>query len=196
MQTLLVHVSVALQHRTPAEPVEQLWVVAAHTAAAWQVPCVAPSGMLQAEPAQQSASPVQVPPVAWQEVDVPEPSVQSAHLPLVQVPLQQSVPAVQVPPVSLQMDTGVTGVVPAKGRHAKNPASPYLVQVSPEPVQQLVSAAPVQDAPKGLHAGVPPPHFRIIPALGSGAHAWPLQHWSLNWQTAPGSTQHRGFVAS
>jgi hypothetical protein len=69
-----------------------------------------------------------------------------------------------------------------------------LVQLSPEPVQQLVSAAPVQEAPKGLHAGVPPPHFRIPPE--SGAHAWPLQHWSLNWQIAPGSTQHSGFVAS
>lgn len=176
MQAPLVQVSVALQHGTP---VEQLWLVAAHTAtAAWQVPCVAPSGIPQAEPAQQSTSPVQVPPGAWQEVDVPEPPgpVQSAHLPLVQRPLQQAVPAVQAPPVSRQVDTGVTGVVPAEGRHAKNPLSPYLVQVSPEPVQQLVSEVPVQDAPNGVHADAPPPHFRIIPSLGSGAHAWPLQH--------------------
>ncbi len=164
-----MHVSVALQHGTP---VEQLWLVAAHTAAAaWQVPCVAPSGIPQAEPAQQSASPVQVPPGAWQDVDDPEPPVQSAHLPLVQVPLQQSVPAAQLPPVSLQV---VTGVVPVPGRHAKNPLSPYLVQPSPE--QQLVSEVPVQDAPNGVHADAPPPHFRIIPSVGSGAHAWPLQH--------------------
>jgi hypothetical protein len=165
VQTPLVHVSVALQHGTP---VEQLWLVAAHTAAAWQVPCVEPSGMPQAEPAQQSASPVQVPPGAWQEVDEPEPPVQSAHLPLVQVPLQQSVPAAQLPPVSLQI---ATGVAPVEGRHANHPLSPYLVQVSPE--QQLVSEVPVQEAPKGVHAdgATPPPHFRIIPSLGSGTHA-------------------------
>jgi hypothetical protein len=117
VQTPLVHVSVALQHGTP---VEQLWLVAAQTAAAWQVPCVEPSGMLQAEPAQQSPSTVQLAPDAWQEPPpgVPVPPVQSPHLPLVQVPLQQSVPAAQVPPVSRQVDTGVTGVVPAEGRHA------------------------------------------------------------------------------
>ena len=116
-----MQVSVALQHGTP---VEQLWLVAAHTATgAWQVPCVAPSGIPQAEPAQQSPSAVQVPPEAWQEVDVPEPPgpVQSAHLPLVQVPLQQSVPAAQLPPVNLQV---VTGVVPVPGRHAWSPLSP------------------------------------------------------------------------
>ena len=114
MQTPLVHVSVALQHGIP---VEQVWLVEAHTAAAWQVPCVAPSGMPQAEPAQQSPSPVQVPPAAWQEVDEPEPPVQSAHLPLVQPPLQQSEPAAQVPPVSLQ-------VVDDVGRRQANQLSP------------------------------------------------------------------------
>ncbi len=51
------------------------------------------------------------------------------------------------------------------------------------PVQQLVALAPVQDAPKGLHVDVPPPpppapppHFSFIPSVGSGVHAWPLQH--------------------
>lgn len=50
------------------------------------------------------------------------------------------------------------------------------------PVQQLVSLAPVQAAPKGEHVDVPPlppvppPHFSFIPSVGSGVHAWPLQH--------------------
>ena len=123
MQTPLVHVSVALQHGTP---VEQLRLVAAHAAAAaWQVPCVAPSGMLQDEPAQQSPSTVQLAPDAWQEpppvVPVPPvPPVQSPHLPPVQVPLQQSVAwfaCVQVPPVSLHVGDDV-------GRRQANQLSP------------------------------------------------------------------------
>lgn len=77
------------------------------------------------------------------------------------------------------------------------PVSPYALQFSPE--QQFVSAGPVQDAPKEVHANVPappPPHLSFIPSPVSGAHVWPLQHWSLNWQTWPGSMQHCGFAPS
>ena len=118
MQTPFVHVSVALQHRVL---VEQVWFVSAHTKVGGvHVPLVAPAGMEQEVPAQQSASTVQVAPAAWQELPpvVPPGPVQSPHLPLVaplamlQVPLQQSVPAAQVPPVSLQV-----GLAPA-GRQA------------------------------------------------------------------------------
>ncbi len=117
MQKPLVQASVALQHGVL---VEQLWLVSAHTAVdALQVPLVAPAGMEQEVPTQQSASTVQLASTAWQElppvVPVPPVPAQSAHVPLVaplgmvQVPLQQSVPAAQVPPVSLQV---VLGFVP------------------------------------------------------------------------------------
>jgi hypothetical protein len=198
-QTPLVQTSPALQHRTVAE---QLWLVLAQTDAATQVPEVAPAGMAQEVPAQQSAFTVQVPFTAWQEDGgvpvLPPLPVQSAQVPLVapaamvQVPLQQSVPAAQVPPVSLQVldDVG--------SRHAKNaPLSPYASQVSPE--QQLVSLVPVHCAPNGVQVAVvllPPPHFSFMPSFGSGAHAWLLQHWSLNWQIWPGSMQHCGLAPS
>lgn len=144
-------------------------------------------------PAQQSAFTVQLAPVAWHDVPVPPVPpvlVKSAHLPLVQAPLQQSALAAQIPPVSLQV------AVDAAGRHAKNvPVSPAGLQESPEQ-QLVVSLSPLHFAPNGWHDGTgPPPHFRI-PSFGSGAQASPLQHWSLNWQTWPGSMQHCGFVPS
>jgi hypothetical protein len=98
----LVQVSVALQHGTLAE---QLWLVVPHTGtdAALQVPLVAPAGIAHDVPAQQSPFAVQVLSNPWQEEGVPEPSVQSAQVPLVQVPLQQSAAPAQVPPVSLHV---------------------------------------------------------------------------------------------
>ena len=174
MQTPFVHVSDALQHGVP---VEQVWFVSAHTMVAEvHVPLVAPAGMEQEVPAQQSASTVQVAPAAWQELPpvVPPVPVQSPHLPLVaplamvQVELQQSVLPVQVPPVSLQV---VPGAVPV-GRQATNPASPYLVQA--RPAQQLGSVA-LHDPPNGWHVGaLLPPHLRV--PVASGAHASLLQH--------------------
>lgn len=192
-----VQVSVALQHWTVAE---QLWLVLAQTDAAAQVPEVEPAGMAQEVPAQQSAFTVQVPPTAWQEdgggEPEPPPLVQSAQVPvvapagMVQLLLQQSVVAAQLPPVSLHV------LDEPGGRQAKNaPLSPYALQVSPE--QQLVSVVPVQDAPNDLQeVGVTelPPHRRT--PVESGAHAWLLQHWSLNWQTWPGSMQHCGLAPS
>ncbi len=197
MQIPPVQVSVALQHWTVAE---QLWLVLAQTDAAAQVPEVEPAGMAQEVPAQQSAFTVQVPPTAWQEdgggEPEPPPLVQSAQVPvvapagMVQLLLQQSVVAAQLPPVSLHV------LDEPGGRQAKNaPLSPYALQVSPE--QQLVSVVPVQDAPNDLQeVGVTelPPHRRT--PVESGAHAWLLQHWSLNWQTWPGSMQHCGLAPS
>ena len=192
-QTPFVQASASLQQCTEAE---QVWLVAAHTEAATHVPLVAPAGMAQDVPAQQSAFSVQVWPSSWQDVEVPEPSVQSAQTPVVvpgsmlQVPLQQSVPASHVPPVSLQ---NVPGAVPGR-RQALIVRSPYGMHSSP--VQQPSSL--VQDAPKGVQevAALPPPHFSFIPSLGSGAHAWPLQHWSLNWHAWAGSMQHLGSEPS
>lgn len=103
VQTPFVQVSVALQHCTVAE---QLWLVLAHTEAAAQVPEVAPAGMAQEAPAQQSLLVVQVPPTPWQEEGVPEPPLPSAQVPLTHEPLQQSVAAValvQTPPASLHV---------------------------------------------------------------------------------------------
>ena len=66
MQTPFVHVSVALQHGVL---VEQVWFVSAHTkVGAVHVPLVAPAGMEQEVPAQQSGSTVHVAPAAWQEL--------------------------------------------------------------------------------------------------------------------------------
>ena len=67
------------------------------------------------------------------------------------------------------------------------------MQESPE--QQLLSLVPVHDPPNGWHAGAAlPPHLSV--PVASGAHASLLQHWSLNWQTWPGSMQHCGFAPS
>jgi hypothetical protein len=67
--------------------------------------------------------------------------------------------------------------------------------VQESPGQQLASVDPAHAAPIGLHDGAAvPPHLRT--PVASGTHAWPLQHWSLNWQTCPGSMQHRGFAPS
>ncbi len=99
VQTPFVQVSVALQHGVVAE---QLWLVFAQALAAWHVPLVVPGWIAQERPAQQSPLTVQVPLACWQD-EPPEPPVQSAHTPFVQVPLQQSVPAVHCPPVSLQV---------------------------------------------------------------------------------------------
>jgi hypothetical protein len=124
VQTPLVQVSVALQHGTVAE---QLCVVCPHTDATAHVPEVAPAGIEQEAPAQQSAFTVQLPPTAMQPVPPPPPPpvppplpLQSAHLWSVQVPLQQSVAAAHVPPLSLQALLG--GVVGS--RHAWPPDSP------------------------------------------------------------------------
>jgi hypothetical protein len=89
----------------------------------WQVPAVAPAGMLQPRPAQQSAATVQVSPVRWQyrthcrESGSHAPEQQSpsaahvwpdalqavaAHFPAVQVPEQQSALLVQVPVDGMQ----------------------------------------------------------------------------------------------
>ncbi len=75
------------------------------------------------------------------------------------------------------------------------PASPNATQPSPE--QQLVSLAPEQAAPNGLHdaPAVAPPPQRRTPAA-SGMHGSKLQHWSRNWQIWPGWMQHCGFVPS
>jgi len=54
-----VQVSVALQHGTVAE---QLWFASAHTLTVWHVPLVAPGGIAQLYPAQQSPSTVQLAP--------------------------------------------------------------------------------------------------------------------------------------
>jgi hypothetical protein len=191
-QTPFVHSSVAVQQVTPAE---QLWLVLAQAAAPWQVPLVAPAGMSQERPAQQSPLKVQPAPDA-EQVDVGVGVlVASPHLSFTQLPLQQSVAAValvQLPPVSLQVEDEV-GSRQAK----KPPISPYGLQARPE--QQLVSVVPLQEAPNGEHVEVPPPPgpppHRSTPTA-SGMHGWKLQHWSRNWQIWPGSMQHRGFVPS
>jgi hypothetical protein len=110
-----MQLSIALQQGTVEE---QLRFVSAHTLAAWHVPLVAPGAMLQEEPAQQSPFTVQLSPASWQEDGVPEPPVQSAQRPSVQVPLQQASALVQTAPVSLHVLEEVGS------RQAKAPLSP------------------------------------------------------------------------
>ncbi len=123
---------------------------------------------------------------------VPPVSPGAAHRPPTQVWLQQSVAAVaavQLPPVSLHVGDEVGS------RQAWYvPASPKAAQVSPE--QQLVSLAPEQAEPNGLHdpPALSPPHRRT--PTESGMHGSMLQHWSRNWQSCPGWMQHIGFVPS
>jgi hypothetical protein len=121
VHTPFVQTSDALQHGTVAE---QLWVVSPHTDAAEHVQCVAPAGMAQESPAQQSPFTVQVSPEVMQEPGCSTPpDVKSPHfmLPFASAthdPLQQSAATVQVPPVSLQV-----GEAPG-GRHAWAACSP------------------------------------------------------------------------
>jgi hypothetical protein len=169
VQTPPVQVSPAVQQGTEAE---QAWLVAAQTLDdVPQVPLVAPGGMLQPRPAQQSPFTVQAP---------PEPTQKDWHTPPVQVPEQQSLAVVQVRPLALQ----VAGAWQVK-------LVPLKVQESGE--QQDGSSAPVQAAPVGLQLDCAAQ--RSTPSV-LGTHGAKLQHWSRNWQTAFGWMQQAGLEPS
>jgi hypothetical protein len=123
-QVPFTHASRVLQQGTDDEHGA---LVPAQDAAAWQVPLVAPGGMSQELPLQQSALTVQLPPA---------PTQGGLHCPSRHDPEQQSVPVAQTAPMPLH----------AWGAAQVNwPA--WKVQ---DPVQQLPSSAPPQLAPTGL----------------------------------------------
>jgi hypothetical protein len=141
------------------------------------VPFVAPAGMEQERPEQQSAAAVQAPPEGWQAAGAWQvPAMHSVE--------QQSVPAVQALPFCLQVVPGVPPPpgVPAGVRQTVGPST----ALSQAPSQQAFGAAGSQAAPSGVHDGAV---HRSVPAA-SGTHGFPPQHWSLNWQTSPAAMQH------
>jgi hypothetical protein len=173
-QTPFVQASAESQQGVVAEQAE---AVAAHegvVVAALQAPLVAPCGMSQPRPVQQSPVVVQVPFTPRHAVP---------HLPASQVPVQHSPLNVHAAPSVLH----VPGVPPAWHRH---PSSTPYVQA---PSQQLVSLAPPHSSPVGVQADAE--EQRSTP-LESGTHGAPPQHWSLNWQIWSVAMQQSGFDAS
>jgi hypothetical protein len=137
----------------------QLSPVEAQVAPVPQVPEVAPAGMSQARPAQQSPFTVQAPLEEMQG---------GAQDPPTQLPEQQSMAVVQAVPFTLQ----VAGWVQVQLSWAPR------TQVSG--AQQEGSSAPAQLPPVGVQEETEAQ--RSTPAA-SGTQGEPLQHWSRNWQT-------------
>lgn len=165
------HCSTALQQPMVTE---QLWPVEAQAPPAPQVPLVAPGGMSQARPAQQSPSRVQA---------LLEGTQGARQVPASQMPEQQSDTTPQAPPLAWQVAVG--------GRHLKAwDAASSWQEVG---AQQEGSSAPVQAAPLGVQAVAVAQ--RSTPST-PGTHGAPLQHWSRNWQVSPGWMQQRGSAPS
>jgi hypothetical protein len=182
----------------------------AHELCVPQVPLVAPSGMLQTAPAQQSLSTVHVsPPAAHCATQVP--------LATSQLPEQHCPSAAQVEPFGTQSTHRWLGAVPRQSllQQSESPeqASPVSVQAvvsrpqrnSPPPAfwqeagaQHARSSAPSQIPPTGVHVGASAVQ-RSTPSA-PGTHGAPPQHWSRNWHTlalpVPGGMQQLGSFAS
>jgi hypothetical protein len=181
-------------------------VASAQLGGAPQVPLVAPSGMLQTDPPQQSPSAVQLPlggthaaTHVWLSTShVPEQhcpfpahvspfGTQATHCAPTQSVLQQSAPPLHGAPMSPQ---------PVVGTPHTNPSPPSLRQELG--AQQDVSPVPEHVAPAGVHVGAAAVQWST--PVASGTHGAPLQHWSRNWQTlaspVPGLMQHAGSSAS
>jgi hypothetical protein len=139
-----------------------------------QVPLVAPDGMAQPSPLQQSAPVVQAP---------PDPRHGSVHLPASHVLEQQSPLAVHAAPFAEHWTGG------SFDEHFQ-PVSMRYVQ---GPLQQVVSLAPSHVVPVSLHAAAAVQRSTPAP---SGTQGSPPQHWSLNWQMLPVAMQQAGFAES
>jgi hypothetical protein len=132
----------------------------------WQEPAVAPAGIWQANPAQQSAETVHAADCPWQART--HWRVSRSHC-----SEQHSAASAQVSPVPLQ--TGGT---------EQRWSAPHV------PEQQ--SPSMVQVAPGETHA-TPPQRSTPSP---SGTHGARLQHCSRNWQTSPSGLQQAGSAPS
>jgi hypothetical protein len=184
------------QHDVP--PAEQLWPAPTHEDA-WQVPLIAPAGITQVLPLQQSDVVVHVAPCAWQTTGVPQ-------VPLEQICEQQFAENWQAWPFAVQRTvppsptteppSGSTTVPPSdsttppSGNTTVPPSPPLSIsgRHAParhsEPLQQF--ADEVQAAPSGVQVG---DSQRSTPP-SPGRHSALLQHWSLNWHTSPAAMQH------
>lgn len=201
MHTPFVQLSVVVQHGTV--PL-QTWPVLAQVGPVplWHVPLVAPGGISQESPEQQSAVTVHEPSAGWHA------AWQSPSLQIVE---QQSAPwlhafpfgkhEVQTPPTQPPTQHSPLEVQAASGSLQPGGGVP-VAQTQPISVT-FVQVAPVQ------HAGVPPAtqvaplgrHWvggstqRRTPSA-PGVHGAPPQHWSRNWQMAPGWMQQLGSLPS
>ena len=172
--------------------VEQVCPAPGHTDI-WQVPTLAPLGLLQARPEQQSADAVQ----AWFSGEhswagwqmFAPPSVE------VQMPAQHSAEAAQVVPFDLHTPASATVPPSAAGgigsRQANVVDSSLMDAAQTVPAQQVLPAPPsaaAQLAPSAEHvtggAQVSP-----VPPSPFGKHGEPPQHWSLNWHDWPAPMQ-------
>ena len=155
---------------------EQLAPVAAQALAEVQVPLVAPGGIVQARPVQQSPFVVQAP-VAFTQG--------AAQTPPRQLLEQQSLATEQDCPLLLH-DVGVLQL------KALTPSKVHTV-----PAQQLASSVPWQAPFSGVQDGT----VQRSTPCASGTHGAKLQHWSRNWQTppavaVPAGMQQAGLFAS
>jgi len=155
------HCSSALQQLTVSE---QDWPVAAQMLPVEQVPLVAPAGMSQIRPAQQSPLVVQL---------LPEVTQGGRQVPPSQLPAQQSAWTVQAPPIWL--------LQPVAGRHLKVWLAASSWQASGS--QQDGSSAPAHAPLRGVQAESAA-QWRT--PLASGTQGASPQHCSRNWQTEPG----------
>jgi hypothetical protein len=193
-----------LQHGTVAE---QVWPVSAQVGPdVLHRPLVAPGGISQESPAQQSPSMVQAPSLSTHRFAQAPPAhlpVQhsasaaqvlpsgshcgscSAQLPSMHMPEQHSDGCVQSPP-TLHPGSGIPET-------QYQPANGCAICWQLLPSQHAASPAPVQVAPSGLQAETEA-HLRT--KLSSGTQGARPQHWSRNWQTSPSAMQHSGFDPS
>ncbi len=155
-------------------PVTQLPPDGAQVETAWQVPLVAPGGMEQERPVQQSPSAVQ------EALVEPHGGAQTSPAQLFE---QQSLATPQSWSLALQ----VAGTSQLK-------ALPSKLQTVPE--QQLASSAPAHAPWSAVQVG----RVQRSTPSAPGTQGAKLQHWSRNWQTlaapVPGGMQQPGVVAS
>jgi hypothetical protein len=192
----------------------QAWPVLAQVGPVlpWHVPLVAPGGISQVSPEQQSAVTVHEPVSGWHA---------ARQIPSLQMVEQHSAPVAQVLPFGRhelqvllrQLPTQhfvPVGVHAASGRRQfgggvpvaqTQPISPTYLQAAPVQQGSGDGAVPVggagaveQIAPLGRH-WVGGWTQRRTPSA-PGVQGAPPQHWSWNWQIAPGWMQHCGSFAS
>lgn len=195
------------------------WPVAAHVGPVlpWHVPLVAPGGISQVNPEQQSAVTVQLPPSPWhgarqtssqivEQHSAPEVHVvpfgrHEAQVPPMQLPTQHAVPpGVQAASGRTQVGGGgaplaQTQPISFTYRHDEGSATVPGQHGSGDGADPAGGAAAVEQiAPLGRH-WVGGSTQRRMPSA-PGVHGAPPQHWSRNWQMAPGWMQQLGSLPS
>jgi hypothetical protein len=170
---------------------EHAWPAAEQVAPGSHVPTLAPPGMRQPRPAQQSDADVQALLCGWQACG-------AWHVPPVQMPEQHPAPLEHVCPLAVQIGPPSTPPVPA----SVPPVPPSVPPPGEVPVgrQTYVSSSTARHAvpaqqpeldgshtvPTGSHVGA---GWQEKAPSAPGRQRLPLQHWSLNWQVLPWEMQ-------